>query len=318
MGEAPINLRDESGNPVAGQVEGILKRGEYGGEDPVDDSGVLSYVRIEYSGVSIAPNNEINGLTLAGVGRGTRIDHVQVRHTADDCFEFFGGTVDASHLLCQDSGDDGFDWDLGYTGRLQFLLFVDDPGNVDQSNGFEGDNDPDGTGNEPLSDPQIYNATLVGAHQKGAGESYGLLLRAGTRARVRNVLVTGFAAGIDVRDAQTDVSVEGSIFHENTEHVIAFPESEENRRGPYADDDGAMDERALILASGSDNRVEDPKLSVRVDAGDPFVKPRHALVTGAVSPPDDGFFDPNARYVGAFRDESDSWDQGAWAIWEDQ
>jgi hypothetical protein len=133
---------DADGRPMRGKVEGIASGGEYGGDDPDDSSGVLRHVRVEYSGTLLGPNNEINGVTLAGVGRGTVFDHVQVRHTADDCFEFFGGTVDAHHLLCQDPGDDGFDWDLGYTGRLQFLLMRGGGPTVDSAHGFEGDNDP--------------------------------------------------------------------------------------------------------------------------------------------------------------------------------
>src|SRR5262249_53875604 len=141
LGQAPTNLRDQGGAPARGKVEGIAAGVSYGGLRPEDDSGVLSYVRIEYSGVEIAPGNEINGPPLAGVGRGPQIDHVQVRHTADDCFEFFGGTVNARYLICQHPGDDGFDWDLGYQGKLQFLLLKEDPVQDNDSNGFEGDND---------------------------------------------------------------------------------------------------------------------------------------------------------------------------------
>jgi hypothetical protein len=119
-----------------GRIEGITSGGEYGGDQEDDSSGILSHVRIEYSGTEIAPNNEINGLTLGGVGRGKVIDHVQVRHTADDCFEFFGGTVDAKYLVCQHPGDDAFDWDYGYTGRLQFLLLQSEPRVSGGSNGL--------------------------------------------------------------------------------------------------------------------------------------------------------------------------------------
>ncbi|HEY0136744.1 MAG TPA: protein kinase [Nannocystis sp.] len=194
LGRAPINLQDAHGRSIRGRVEGIADGGEYGGDDPNDSSGVLRHVRIEYSGVALGPNNEINGLTLAGVGRGTRVDHVQVRHSADDCFEFFGGTVDASHLLCQDPGDDGFDWDLGYTGRLQFLLMRSAGGHG--GHGLEGDNDPSGSDHAPVSAPQIYNATLCGGDSRG----HGLLLRHRSQATVGNAIFAGFAGGLEVRD----------------------------------------------------------------------------------------------------------------------
>src|SRR5690606_28503245 len=100
LGRAPLNLRDLSGANQSGVIEGITRGGQYGGQHSGDSSGELSFVRIEYSGTEIAPNNEINGLTLGGVGRGTILHHIQVRHTADDCFEFFGGTVDAKYLVC--------------------------------------------------------------------------------------------------------------------------------------------------------------------------------------------------------------------------
>ena len=91
LGHAPINLRGIDGRPARGRIEGIKTGGEYGGANPDDDSGILEFVRIEWSGTEIAPNNEINGLTLGGVGSRTKLSHIEVRNTADDCFEFFGG-----------------------------------------------------------------------------------------------------------------------------------------------------------------------------------------------------------------------------------
>lgn len=202
LGRAPINLRDAAGRPMRGQVEGLAAdgAGAYGGADAEDSSGVLRFVRIEYSGLSLGPNNEINGLTLAGVGRGTRIDHVQVRHSADDCFEFFGGTVDAQHLICEAAGDDAFDWDLGYTGRLQFLFAEGGAGN-----GLEGDNDPAGSAHTPVSAPQIWNATLCG----GAG--VGALLRHGSAGVLGNVVVSGYTRAVELRDAGTSLVVRGGV-----------------------------------------------------------------------------------------------------------
>ena len=205
LGRAPINLRDAAGEPRRGRVEGLASdgaEGAYGGEDAADSSGVLRYVRIEYSGVALGPNNEINGLTLAGVGRGTQIDHVQVRHSADDCFEFFGGTVDAHHLICQAPGDDAFDWDLGYTGRLQFVLAEGGGGH-----GIEGDNDPSGSDHAPVSAPQIYNATLCG----GPGAGVGVSVRRGSGGVLGNVVLAGFAAAVETRDPGTTLELRGGL-----------------------------------------------------------------------------------------------------------
>lgn len=310
LGRAPTNLRDASGKPTRGRVEGITSGGLYGGDDPDDDSGVLRYVRIEYSGVAIGPNNEINGLTLGGVGRRTKIDHVMVRQTADDCFEFFGGTVDAKHLICQYNGDDGFDWDYGYRGRLQFLFLQQDPAVVDDTNGLEGDNDPNGSGNTPVSEPTIYNATLCGMGREAPKEQYGILLRRGTRAHLANLIVTGFEAGIDVRDARTVPDVRSSIFFGNLVHPIAHPEGV--GPGSARDDDDGLDEIAFVLDPKRGNSLANPGLPDCFDPAEPRAAPASPLTKGAATPPDDGFFDPGARYIGAFRDASDDWATGAW------
>jgi hypothetical protein len=319
LGEAPVNLRDAAGHPMQGKVEGITLGGAYGGNSPDDSSGVLRYVRIEYSGSEIAPNNEVNGLTLGGVGRGTILDHIQVRHTADDCFEFFGGTVDAKYLVCQHPDDDAFDWDYGYRGRLQFLVAQAEPKASSGSNGFEGDNDPAGSSNDPVSEPRIYNATLCGKNRNVDGEHYGVLLRRGSRLVLRNSLFMGFSAGLDVRDARTRPDIASSLFYANLQHNLAFPEISGAKGGrvhrELVDDDRGFDEQAYLQHAQLKNREVDPKLGGCFDARQPGLRPHHALLDGASTPPDDGFFDPNARYIGAFRDREDRWDEEGWLVW---
>jgi hypothetical protein len=251
---------------------------------------------------------------LAGVGRKTLIDHVQVRFTADDCFEFFGGTVDVKHLICQHGGDDGFDWDLGYTGRMQFLVLQDDPELDNDSNGFEGDNDPNGSANSPRSSPVIFNATMCGKNRDLKKQHYGLLLRRGTEARIANAIFTGFATALDVRDDATGIDVESSIFFGNHQHPLAYPESKAAPLGPFHDDDSGFDEAAWLMAKARRNREKDPQLSC-FDPDRPAFKPQVALAEGAESPPADGFFDTEARFIGAYRDRDDGWDLGAWAVW---
>jgi serine/threonine protein kinase len=313
LGNAPTNLHDASGKPIKGRVEGITTGGEYGGDDANDDSGVLRWVRIEYSGVAIGPNNEINGVTLAGVGRGTKIDHVEVRRTADDCFEFFGGTVDAKHLICQSNGDDGFDWDFGYTGRLQFLFLQQDPDVADDTNGFEGDNDPNGTPNAPRSAPTIYNATLCGKNKEVAKEQYGMLLRRGTHGTIANAIVTGFEAAVDVRETSTKVDLTSSIAWGNVVQPIAY--AEDGTVAHNKDDDGKLDEVAWFLDPKKHNRVVDPGLPACFDLDHPKMAPAQAITEGAATPPDDGFFDPSSKFIGAFRDVADDWASGEWIRW---
>lgn len=315
LGKAPTNLRDAEGRPRRGQVEGLVAGGEYGGDDPEDSSGVLRYVRVEYSGSELGPNNELNGVTFAGVGRGTQVDHVQVRHPADDCFEFFGGTVDAKRLICQDPGDDGFDWDLGYTGRLQFIVLRGGAAGLDTTAGLEGDNDPGGSPSAPRSAPTIFNATLCGRGRSAPGEHYGLLLRRGTKATLGNAVIMGFEAPLDLRDRDTALDLRGGLW---LAHNFAAPLGHPEAPGgelALADDDFGVDEARLLTEAGA--RLEDPDLpGCREPSGPGRYKPRAPLTDGAAAPPDDGFFAAEARWAGAFRDEADAWDLG-WAVWAD-
>lgn len=318
LGMAPTNLQDAQGRPSTGRVEGISSGGEYGGSNPDDSSGVLSYIRIEYSGTEIAPNNEVNGLTFAGVGRGTVVDHIQVRHTADDCFEFFGGTVDAKYLICQHPDDDAFDWDYGYTGRLQFLVAQSEPSAKEGAHGFEGDNDPRGSANEPISAPLIYNATLCGKNRTmESKEHYGMLLRRGTHGRFRNLIVTGYSAALDVQDSRTRPNIAASVFFNNLVYNLAYPENSNAKRTERLlyDDDEGFDERAYLLNPGLHNSEKDPQIGNCSDLHAPSFKPLSALTHQAAAPPEDNFFDRSAQFIGAFRDRSDNWDEGAWVVW---
>ena len=309
LGRAPINLRGVDGQPVRGKVEGIPTGGEYGGAEADDSSGVLRHVRVEYSGTLLGPNNEINGVTLAGVGRGTVFDHVQVRHTADDCFEFFGGTVDGHHLLCQDPGDDGIDWDLGYTGRLQFLVMRGGGSTTDSAHGIEGDNDPGGSQHTPVSAPKLYNATLCGRGRPLTREHIGVVVRNGSRAELGNLIVAGFDAAIDLRDPGTDVTLRGAL-------GFALPAGvaqAEGPRGSSLDDDDGLDEAAHFAAAIA---LRDAQIPGCLDATDATLGPPTALTTDAVRPPDDGFFATDASFLGAVRDAQDSWATAPWTRWD--
>jgi hypothetical protein len=144
-------------------IEGIPisePRGVYGGYDDDDNSGILQYVSIRHGGTNIGEGNEINGLTLGGVGRQTIIDHVEVISNADDGVEVFGGSVNLSNLAVSFCGDDAFDLDQGYHGKGQFWLGISNL-DSDQCAEITGGLEPVIAlpGNQPL----IYNATLIGA-----------------------------------------------------------------------------------------------------------------------------------------------------------
>ncbi len=161
LGRAPIN--DPAGQRLAeGGIDPV--KGFYGGTDVNDNSGSFRYCRIEFAGIAYQPNSETNGLTCGAVGLGTTIDHVQVSFGGDDAFEFFGGTVNATHLITYRGVDDEFDTDYGYSGRIQFALSLRDStfADVSGSNGFESDNDATGTTNAPLTRSVLSNFTIVG------------------------------------------------------------------------------------------------------------------------------------------------------------
>lgn len=136
-----------------------------GGSAPInnDNSGTLKYVRIEFAGYVYSPNNELNGLTMGGVGSGTTIDYVQVSYSNDDSFEWFGGSVDCKHLVALNGLDDDFDTDFGYNGRVQFGLSIKDPlaADISTSECFESDNYA-GTG-DPASLSSPYNSWRTSA-----------------------------------------------------------------------------------------------------------------------------------------------------------
>jgi hypothetical protein len=167
-GRAPNNLGVEV--PIEG-IGATNLRGRHGGTISNDNSGSLTYARIEYAGFVIAANNEMNSLTMGSVGNGTTIHHVQASFGMDDAFEWFGGSVNCSHLVAYRTLDDDFDTDNGYSGLVQFALGVKDPAVSDDplvstSEGFESDNN--GTAPFtilPKTSASFYNVTQIGAYR---------------------------------------------------------------------------------------------------------------------------------------------------------
>lgn len=150
-------------NATEQQIEGG-PRTKHGGTNDDDNSGVLSYVRIEFAGYPFQKDKEINGLTFGSVGRGTKIDHIQVSYSNDDSYEWFGGTVNAKYLVAYKGWDDDFDTDNGYSGKVQYGLVVRDSKIADtsQSNGFESDNNSSGADTNPYTSAVFSNITFVG------------------------------------------------------------------------------------------------------------------------------------------------------------
>jgi hypothetical protein len=206
-----------------GLIEGGLTApfGNHGGTDPADNSGTLKYVRIEFPGIAFQPNNEINGLTLGSVGSGTTLDYIQVSYSGDDSFEWFGGTVNAKHLVSIANVDDVFDFDNGFSGKLQFLVGKRDPALADQagqSNGIESDNSATDFVSTPRTRPVISNVTLIGPGNTGVDvkHEYANLWRRGSKMILANSVFIGFRYGLDIRDKETgDALTDGSSLIKN-------------------------------------------------------------------------------------------------------
>jgi hypothetical protein len=184
------------------ELEGAYK-GFHGGSTDNDNSGTLKYVRIEYAGVPIIPNAEINSLTMGSVGSGTVLEYVQASYGLDDSFEWFGGTVNAKYLIAYKGTDDDFDCDFGWTGTVQFALGYRDGNLADGSgsNGFEVDNDANGSANAPFTAPTFANVSIIGP--RGSNTSFvdlnfqnGLQLRRNNKIKIYNTFVTGYPTGL--------------------------------------------------------------------------------------------------------------------------
>ncbi|GAL66052.1 hypothetical protein [Jejuia pallidilutea] len=189
-GNAPINsTADGSTDASTTEVGGL----SYGGNTPDDDSGTLKYVRIEYAGGAIDGNSELNGLSLYAVGNTTTIDYVQIYEGSDDGIEFFGGTVNVSHLSVVNSEDDSVDWTEGYIGTITDV-YVKHGTSHDKA--FECDGYNTDFSNEAgyFSAPNVTNVTIVGANDGGEA----VRLRAGTQAIFTNVLMSDFDEAFDL------------------------------------------------------------------------------------------------------------------------
>jgi hypothetical protein len=205
LGKAPNNLGTSV--PIEG-ISDATDKGKHGGTDVADNSGTMKYVRIEYAGIALSPDNEINGLTFGSVGNGTTIDYIEVYRSGDDAYEWFGGSVNCSHLLAIDSWDDDFDTDNGFSGKVQFGLTqrLAVTADVSGSNGFESDNDAAGSNNAPQTSAVFSNMTVLGPVGSGgssinANFQHGAQIRRNSAISIFNSVFIGYTEGIFYDDA---------------------------------------------------------------------------------------------------------------------
>ncbi|MBC7937951.1 MAG: cell shape-determining protein MreB [Rhizobacter sp.] len=203
------------GNDVP--IEGIgtsEPRARYGGNNNADNSGSLKYIRIEYAGYAISANVELNSLTFGGVGSGTTVDYVQTSFGNDDAFEWFGGAVNAKHLVAYRTLDDDFDTDFGYSGLVQFGLAIKDPTVADDpavstSEGFESDNNAAAPFTPtPKTSASFYNITQIGAFRCGSNAG-----------GITQPAANGFRRGVRLR-RNTELKIFNSIFMNNWRGLV--------------------------------------------------------------------------------------------------
>lgn len=308
LGRATNNWPTGEG-PIEGLVDSPDTR--YGGNDDAHDCGTLRYVRVEFAGAELQPANEVNGITWGSCGTRTVSEYLQVTYGFDDAFEWFGGTNNAKYLVGTYTRDDYFDGQIGWRGKVQHALALV---NADNGNrGFEMDNNETNHALRPLNAPQFYNVTLVGVGDRftqsvdeGTGVA-GIFLRRGAGGVYNNIIVYNWiTAGLDLRDTRTlenldsgDLTMDGILLWDNGKSA--------NRPNTL---DGQVTAAALPFARGERGRarnvvVADPMLRRPFEYSDPDFRPRlgsPVFRANWVQPPDDGFFDQWATWIGAFGD----------------
>ena len=196
LGNANVNQT----NPA---IEGISPAANFGGTNDADDSGTLRYVRVEFAGIELTPNNETNSITLGAVGSETELDYCQVSYGGDDGFEWFGGTVNGKHLIAFACWDDSFDVDFGFSGKNQFGVEVRYASYADQSgsNSFECDNGPNDNATTLLTTGVFSNFTCVGpkatnSQSINANYQHSIDLRRRTAVTIANSVFLGYPRGV--------------------------------------------------------------------------------------------------------------------------
>ncbi len=279
---------------------------EYGSATPVldDNSGALRYVRILWAGQQIAPDNELNSLTLLGVGNGTVLENVQVDGGLDDGFEFFGGSVNGKYLVCSNMGDDCFDFDQGYNGKIQFALGFQgsNPDQNNDSNGIESDNDSSNNDKQPRTRPSVSNLTLIG---NPAVSRDGARIRRGSGGNYANVLIQGYREScINLDDAGTFAL--GSATAQGEQ--LTFTHSHIGTCGTAQFAQGSSDpySTSAWFGTGAGNTATgDAQITG-------FLPAATSPLLGNGQASSDSFFRP-ANYRGAFAGPRDNWTAG-WTV----
>ncbi len=312
------------GNGIVGvnggteNIEGIPStegRAEYGGDDNTDNSGVIKYVSIRHAGTALEANNEINGLTLGGVGSGTEIDFIEVYANKDDGIEWFGGAVAVKHAVVSFCGDDSFDFDQAWDGKGQYWFSLQD-----ELSNRAGEWDGSEESNlMPVTSLKLSNATFIGAGNVTENEdgNDAMRIRDAAAASVYNSLIIDFANGAIVADDDFDGDsydrlVAGDMEFSNNV-FYTFGDGDEFEQ--IMDTDGADPTVLLNILEANECVIADPiigGISREADGGlDPRTSSYLTNFQAAFSLEDD-FFD-DVDYIGAFSN-STNWAKGWTAL----
>ncbi len=296
----------------------------YGGCNDDDNSGIMQYNIIDYAGFRFTATNELNGLALYGVGRGTTIDHIQVHAGLDDGIEFFGGTVNARYLYLTANSDDSFDFTESFTGNVQFVIVQHDP--RDSDSGLEMDNNGPDNNALPRSAPKLYNFTVVGKDLASTGGTVGnnsirgLHVRVGAQPKMFNFIVQNFPFALDI---DNDATCTGF----NTAAGMEIAHSIFTQVGRLDEPDGSdpvgcagvggTEVNALQAAGTNLFPATSPLLSP-LNVIVPDFRPTFGTAGGTFAPPANplgapaGFLDVTATYSGAVSPASPSRNNVPW------
>ena len=272
----------------------------YGGTLPADSSGRLSYVQVRYPGFEVSPGNELNGITLAGVGSGTFFQNIQVHNSSDDGVEWFGGRVNGKNLVMTGIDDDSVDSDSGFQGNNQFVLVVQRAGAGDHVMEADSNGDEDA---EPRQRHRLANVTFV-----SSGEDHVILLRGGGDYEFYNSVFNSPAACIDI-DSATTIQAAGAAVDENGPPVF---ESLFMSCATAFVDDGNITAAQIqtIFNAGTNNTDSGTSTLANSAAAFPFINgaTENAVTPFAVNAVNSFFED--VTYIGAVQDANDARFQG--------
>ena len=190
-------------NAEGGKGSSEIGGAVYGGDNDADNSGILKYVRVEYTGYAFDEEHEANGMTFYGVGNGTVVENCEAYHGSDDGFEFFGGSVNVKNMVVVNCSDDSFDWTEGWNGKGENLVaFQESEGTLgyDCDCLIEADNNENNYAATPVSHPVLRNLILVG----NGGSKQGIRLRRGTEVEITSAKVCGKAKALAVESTETE------------------------------------------------------------------------------------------------------------------